>query len=88
MVIQNAKTCNYNPQTLQATCNVKELLKAHHASDGTAVANTMNPAMLQAAQSNVYIEVYSLIYYACIQIDSLKLLVDIISLLIIIESLG
>ena len=38
MVIQNAKTCNFNPQTLQATCNVKELLKAHHASDGTAVA--------------------------------------------------
>ena len=46
----NAQTCSYNPQTFQATCNVKALLEAHRASDGTALANTVNPAMLQAAE--------------------------------------
>ena len=43
----NTQTCSYDPQTLLATCNVKDLLEAHRANTGTAL---MNPAMQKTAE--------------------------------------
>jgi hypothetical protein len=50
----NTQTCNYDPQTLLATCNVKELLEAHHASTGTALVTSVNPKMQQNAEIGSY----------------------------------